>query len=55
MRLRTGDPAAGTLCCKLSHRKAALLGVNQPMSVRMDPAVTVDEYQERFTETYSVF
>jgi hypothetical protein len=38
------DTQAGTLCCKLLQRKAALLGFDQPATVRLDvQAVTEHE------------
>jgi hypothetical protein len=43
-----GDVAAGTLVSKLSQRKAALLGLDQPL--RLDMSVAVEPYKESSTE-----
>lgn len=48
--IESRDAAAGTLCCKLSQRKAALLGLDQPQVVPMDMSVVVESHQETSTE-----
>src|SRR5215472_13539688 len=44
------DSTAGTLCVKISQRKAALCGFDQPATIRMD-VTTVTEHQDGTSTT----
>jgi hypothetical protein len=45
--IERNDAAAGTLVTKLSQRRAALLGLDQP--ARMDMSVVVEPYEDKST------
>jgi len=44
------DSTAGTLCVKISQRKAALCGLDQPATIRMD-VTAVTEHEDGTTTT----
>ena len=43
--VETQDPASGTLCVKISERKACLLGLNAP--IRLDATQLTDPQQQK--------